>query len=621
MCGINGIFNLSLNGDFAPNVIKMNAMMNHRGPDSEGYYHENGLSLAHKRLAIIDLSPAGNQPMFFQEGRYAIIFNGEIYNFQEIKSELSQDFIFKSNSDTETILAAYCKWGIDSLEKLNGMFAFAIWDTKEKTLFIAKDRFGEKPLYYNFSNNILAFSSELRSLIQSNLFKPELDLNSAADHLSYQTVYHPNSILKNVLRLPAAHYLMATTKGIKINCYWNPAEKIDPLVSNLSYPEICENINSHLKRSVKLRMISDVPFGAFLSGGLDSSTIVALMSQASNLPVKTFSVIFNEKEFSEEKYSRIIAKKFNTEHTEILLTPKDFLNNIPAALNAMDHPSGDGPNTYIVAKSTKNAGVTMALSGLGSDEIFAGYPVFKKTYQLLKTFRLDLHPRILRRIYPLLLSLVFKGIPLNKLSKILNSKTISFDTLYPISRRLFFDEDLNKISSTIKYQKSLEQIISPLKLEDNFLLSQISLAEFSTYMQDVLLRDCDQMSMAHALEIRVPFLDHQLVEFVLSVPDHFKYPSSTKKLLVDSLYAILPQEIFHREKRGFTFPWDQWLKNELKEFCYNYIFLASTKSYYNKKGILDLWESFLKNDDRVSWAMIWNIVVLEYWLEKNAIGC
>lgn len=619
MCGINGIFNLSLQGDYQTEVSRMNSAMNHRGPDSEGTYHEIGLSLAHKRLAIIDLSPTGHQPMFYQNKRYAIIFNGEIYNFQEIKTEL-KEFSFNSSSDTEVILASYCKWGTSCLEKLSGMFAFALWDTKDKVLFLARDRFGEKPLYYNFSNNILSFSSEIRSLLKSGLVQPKLNMNSLADYLSYQTVHSPNTILNDIYMLPAAHFMLASSKGLEINCYWNPREKINSDISNMPYADICQNINSLLRNSIKQRMISDVPFGAFLSGGIDSSAIVGMMSQETNIPIKTFSVIFNEQEFSEQKYASIIAKKFNTEHHEILLTPKDFLNDIPNALNAMDHPSGDGPNAYTVSKATRNSGVTMALSGLGGDELFAGYPVFKRSYHILRSLRLDLHPQILRKNYALFSRLFLKGIELNKLSNLLSLEELSLKTIYPIFRRLFFDEDLSKLSPNLSYPKFLEKKLAGLKLGRNFLLSEISIAEFSSYMENILLRDSDQMSMAHSLEVRVPFLDHQLVEFVLSVPDIYKHSKYQKKLLIDSLGKLLPEEILQRKKMGFTFPWKSWLKNELNDFCNNYMSIASTKSYYNKTYIISLWDRFLKHDPTVSWAMIWNIVVLEYWLEKNAIS-
>lgn len=629
MCGINGILGLKDSVLAKQKVQAMNITMKHRGPDDEGVFANEEIVLGHRRLSIIDLSAAGHQPMSSFDGRFQIVYNGELYNFKELKFELTrvvsgsnqQAYFFKTNTDTEVIIAAYARWGEDCVNHFNGMYAFAIWDNVKKELFIARDRLGVKPLYYIYTNNTFAFSSEIRSLLASELIPKQLDENSLVDYLRYQTVHAPNTIVKGVKMLMPGHYLKSVNGKITIHSYWNLKKNISHSSDGKSYEEVCKDVNQLLTKAVERRLIADVPFGAFLSGGIDSSAIVGLMTKVSTEKVKTFSVTFDESEFSESKYAQLIAKKYNTDHHEIKLKPSDFLKELPNALKAMDHPSGDGPNTYIVSKATKEAGITMALSGLGGDELFAGYDVFKRSLELNKKAWLNAIPKFLRGTGGSILTKVKPGVASEKIAEFLKQDSINFKSFYPLSRQVLMDNDILTILNKIELAPNkVSEIISDSLISDSkFQISQTSIAEISTYMQNVLLGDADQMSMAHALEVRVPFIDYTLVEYVLGVPDKYKSTSSPKKLLVDSLGDLLPSEIVNRPKMGFTFPWKEWIKNELKGFCEEKIVSLSKRKLFNEQGMMELWEDFLKGNPIITWSRIWFLVVLENWLQENNI--
>ncbi len=627
MCGINGIYGLQDVKIAGEKVSAMNDKMRHRGPDDAGIFTEEKIALGHRRLSIIDLSAAGHQPMQSYDGRYQIVYNGELYNYKELKFELQRvivgsgqaAYFFQTSTDTEVILAAYARWGSECLQRFNGMFAFAIWDTETKELFVARDRLGIKPLYYLYTNGVFAFSSEIRSLLSSGLIPKKIDENSLVDYLRYQTVHAPDTIVKGVKMLMPGHFIEMKNEQLKIKSYWNLARNKTEIAKNKTYDDVCKEVNVLLTKAVERRLISDVPFGAFLSGGIDSSAIVGLMSKVSVEKVKTFSITFDESEFSEATYAQLIAKKFNTDHHEIKLNPADFLEKLPLALKAMDHPSGDGPNTYIVSEATKHAGITMALSGLGGDELFAGYDVFKRAQELGKKAALNIVPQFMRSVGGSLLTKAKPGVASEKKAALLKQSKINFQSFYPLSRQVLLDK---QISQLVKKQElpanRVAEIIAPITDTKN-VITNVSIAEISTYMQNVLLRDTDQMSMAHALEVRVPFIDYTLVEYVLGLPDKFKSTVSPKKLLVDALGDLLPPEIVNRPKMGFTFPWKQWMKNELKTFCEEKITALSKRNLFNEKGVLKLWEQFLKDDPAITWSRIWYLVVLENWLQENNI--
>jgi len=620
VCGINGIINLGRTGNFGNQIRMMNVALAHRGPDNDGVFEEEGIALGHRRLSIIDLSSDGHQPMNYAN-RFTIVYNGELYNFRELKKELSE-ITFKTNSDTEVILAAYAKWGENCLKHFNGMFAFVIYDQSNQELFIARDRLGIKPLYYSQINEQLIFSSEIRALLATGMIPKKMDLNSLEDYLLYQTVHAPATIIENVKMLMPGHFMKINNGSVNVKCWWKP--EIKSSKSNSDYSAVCKDIRKLLRDAVACRLVADVPFGAFLSGGIDSSVIVGLMSEVASSPVNTFSVTFDDSEFSESIYANQIAKKFKTIHHEIKLKPEDFLNELPNALDAMDHPSGDGPNTYVVSKATKIAGVSMALSGLGGDELFCGYDIFKRSAELEGKNWLNIIPRIIRSAVGDSIKKKNPGIAGEKKAAILSMNKINFASFYPVYRKVLLEDQIKKIrSQKNEFPNAVTEIVTEIETKfsaENYLMSRVSIAEIITYMQNVLLRDTDQMSMAHALEVRVPFLDYKLVEYVLNLPNEMKFPITPKKLLVDAVSDLLPSEIVNRPKMGFTFPWKNWMKNELKIFCEIRLQNLGKRDPFDANGLQELWTKFLNDDPLVTWSRIWPLVVLSHWLDKNDIN-
>lgn len=625
MCGINGIYNISKLEDPRNEVLRMNQKSAHRGPDASGSFVDDFIALGHNRLSVIDLSVSANQPFFSNDDRYVIVFNGEIYNFKEIKGKIP-DYHFTTGSDTEVVLAAYIEWGEKCLNYFNGMFAFAIWDKVERQVFIARDRLGIKPLYYFDNNNSFVFSSELRSVMACSLVPEKVDSVALVDYLRYNTVHAPNTIIEGVKMLMPGHFIKLSEDVYENKKYWDANLNINRKSENQTYDDIKGNVRSLLEDSVKRRLVSDVPFGAFLSGGIDSSAIVGLMSTVGNTKVNTFNISFAEEEYSEAKYARIIAEKFQTNHTEIKLTPEDFLKDLPEALQAMDHPSGDGPNSYIVSKVTKENGITVALSGLGGDELFAGYDIFPRAVSLLDKKWLYSFPVGLRKLMGKGLQTIKPSIASDKIVATITQKYLELPFYYPINRQVLMDDSIKKLldkgilPENEVFKFGLENIdVNTTGFKSPF-LSKVSFMEMNTYMQNVLLRDTDQMSMAHALEVRVPFLDHQLVEYVYGVDDKWKFPYTPKKLLIDSLGDLLPKEVVNRPKMGFVLPWEKWMKGELKGFCEENLKNLAARDLLNSDELWKIWENFQKGEKKVTWSRIWPLVVLGYWLDQNNIA-
>ncbi|MDX2171829.1 MAG: asparagine synthase (glutamine-hydrolyzing) [Bacteroidota bacterium] len=627
MCGLNGFISASFSKEQKSNIVqKMNLRLAHRGPDNDSLWSDNLASFGHRRLSIIDLSSESNQPFVSNDKRYVIVYNGELYNYKDLKLELQRTaqgstttpYFFNTNSDTEVVLAAFIRWGSQCLHFFNGMYAFAIFDTQTKKLFVARDRVGVKPLYYYYGDEGFLFSSEVRPIIHSGIKQFTINKEVLAEYALYQTVLAPNTIVKGIKMLMPGHYIEYEDEKATITQYYN-INAISNLSKELNYTQICHKVNELLTHSVQQRLIADVPFGAFLSGGIDSSAVVGLMSKVSSEKIQTFNVSFDESEFSESKYAQLIAKKFNTQHHEIKLTPTDFLKQLPEALDAIDHPTGDGPNTYIVSKATKQAGITMALSGIGGDELFAGYDVFKRMAELQKKAWLNTLPRFGRKLGGAIIQSKKKSVSGNKIAELLSEEKINFNSAYPLNRSVFTKNELKTLLKSTTGSNEMEKIISLIPQHKNYLLSAVSLAEINTYLQNVLLRDTDQMSMAVALEVREPFLDFRLIEFALSVNDEHKYPYTPKKLLIDSLGNLLPNEIVNRPKMGFTLPWQQWLKEDLKNFCEKNILEFSNYDFCISKNVQNLWQRFLNNDKTVTWSRIWHLVVLNNWLKQNKL--
>ncbi len=614
MCGIAGIV-WKENADAKQSALRrMTNSMTHRGPDAEGHYTDNTIALGHRRLSIIDLSAAANQPMWDATGRYAIVSNGEVFNFQDIRREL-KDYPFRTKSDTEVILAAFIKWGADCLSRFYGMFALGIWDKQEQTLFLARDRMGVKPLYYFQDGEKFLFASEMRALLASGLAPKKLDEEGVQEYFQYQTVHAPRTIIERVCQLNPGEYAVLKNGVFSKKTYWELAPE-DSSPTGESYEEVKAKLHRLLLESVERRMVGDVPLGAFLSGGIDSTAIVGLMAETASQPIDTFSIVFEEEQFDESKYSDLIARRFNTRHHPILLKPADFLEALPQALAAMDSPSGDAVNTYAVSKVTKEAGVTVALSGLGGDELFVGYPLFLR---FLKIHRQSLFWKIppgIRSVAAEFVQPFLKSHQREQLREVMTAPDGSIEQIFPTFRKVLAmrekrkpdDRLANAVFKKIKEQTGINKL--PL-------LSQVSVADISTYTQNVLLKDTDQMSMANALEVRVPFFDHALVEYALRIPDRWKYPDFPKKLLVESLAPLIPDEVVFRPKKGFVLPWNVWLKGELADFARQRLQRFAERRLMPAQMLDALWADFSSGKNDKLWSRVWVLVVLEDWLERN----
>lgn len=607
MCGISGIVGDLSNTELASAALRMHVAIAHRGPDAEGVFESDDVILMHRRLSIIDLSENANQPMTDPSGRYTIVFNGEVYNFREIRSRFSE-YDFTTDNDAEVVLAAYVKHGADCLELFNGMFAFAIWDKERSELFFARDRLGIKPFYYHRNDGQFVFASEVRAILKSGLVEKELDGAALDQLLAYQTVFAPRTIVRGVKSLPAGHYGRFSNGNLELKSWWSAAS-----VSQISADDADRRVRELLATAIQRRLVSDVPVGAFLSGGIDSSAIVALMAQQSEQAIDTFSVVFGEEDYDESRWSEMIAKKYKTNHHPIHVDPKDLPQQLPEALAAMDHPSGDGINSYVISKVTRDQGIKVALSGLGSDELFGGYPVFSMLPDIVNKSWYWALPKGAKRIAANLKS----GRAKEKLDLLATLEKPSYEAIYPVFRGILSPKmraDLLKAEAE-QFPGIAEAIAGTRFNQEN--MSAISAMEIATYTNHVLLRDTDQMSMAHALEVRVPFFDHELVEFMLSLPDEVKKGEGPKPLLVKALGADLPSEIVNRKKMGFVFPWEHWLRNELKEFAQSRLQNLSRRSQFNPDAITKLWNRFLKKDPAILWVHIWILVVLEDWLQRN----
>lgn len=617
MCGIAGILNIGHEKANKTAIQIMTSAIAHRGPDHEGIFVSKKIALGHRRLSIIDLSEAANQPMIDFTGRYIIIYNGEIYNYREVRAQLPS-YPFHTQSDSEVILAAFSKWGTDCLSRLNGMFAFAIWDKEEEVLFVARDRLGKKPFYYFLSGEYFVFSSEIRSMLASGLVPRELDKMHLGEYFLYQATLGAHTLVKNVRQLQAGHFAIIKDGIFTEVPYWE-YKNIRPATED--YEGAKKKVKELFIDSVRLRLVSDVPVGAFLSGGIDSSLVVACMAELANGPIDTYNVSFTEKKYDESSYAQLIATKYHTHHHRIIIKPGEFLDSIEEILNAIDSPSGDGPNTYLVSKHTRQAGIKVALSGLGGDELFAGYQYFMMYHKLIRNKRFTKLPLPIRKRLATGVLKLSSDRKYNKLASILNLKKWDLPSLYPVFRGSGSIAETNSLLSEPFRDDDIEIKLKEIDHDTSWMghLSKASIGEIELYTRDVLLKDTDQMAMAHALEVRAPFFDYRLVEYVLSLPDIFKYPTSPKKMLVESLAPRIPLEIVNRPKMGFTLPIHDWLKNQLSGMADERIKYLADRKEFNSDVILRKWMEFKKGNPKILWTSIWNQVILSDWLQRNKL--
>ena len=645
MCGIGGILvyeGRSLPGDRSLETLldTMVKALAHRGPDDHGIavlapVDRRGptLGLAHTRLSIIDLSPAGHQPMRDPHGNNRIVFNGEVYNYKELRQRLSGDFrgvAWRSSTDTEVILQAYAAWGKEGVEQLGGMFAFGLWDDAKRELFLARDRFGQKPLYYYQGQGFFAFSSEVRALLATGLAPKVLDPVALWQYLGYQSAPSPRTMVEGVRMLPPGCWLSVRANGeTDEHRYWDLLGNASPDAGMDSPAQAQQRVRELLQESVKLHLVSDVPVAAFLSGGIDSTAVVALMREGGVTP-RTFSVVFGEshRTFDEARFSRLAASRFACEHTEVLLHDEALLRQLPEALGAMDQPTGDGVNTYIVSKAVRDAGVKVSLSGLGGDELFAGYPSFARLQRSAGFRRLWGHtPSGVRSLAGRAVSAMGGSVKAAKAGAFLGGDG-TLATAYPLLRQVLSPAQRrgmlqDNVVAAIDgggdpYVDMLREELA--KSPNAGVLAQVSYAEARTYMHDVLLRDTDQMSMAHALEVRVPLLDHRLAEYVMGLPDAYKQSNGTpKRLLVRSLDGLLPQEIVQRPKQGFTLPFDPWMRGALRQFSHDRMRRLGQRGIFRPQALDTLWGTFQSGDRGVSWSRLWVLVALDEWLERTGV--
>jgi len=629
----------------------MNSAVSHRGPDTNGTWvdSDSGIVLGHQRLSIIDLSSAGNQPMQSSSGRYILTYNGEVYNHLEVRRELKKynsNIKWRGNSDTETLLEAVDFWGIEiSLQKIDGMFAFGLWDKKKRCLILARDRIGEKPLYYGWQgkgdNKVFLFGSELKALKVHPEFNGEINRDAISLQLQYNYIPAPYSIYKDIYKLLPGHYLQLKEDDLKKNLlpcsksYWSLTEHA--INGNKNHLKLCENdiqkgLEEYLLSSVKKQMISDVSLGAFLSGGIDSSTIVAMMQSQSNNPIKTFTIGFSENNFSEAPYAKKIANYLGTDHTELFVSPKKAMEVIPNLSTIYDEPFSDPSQipTFLVSQLAKQH-VKVALSGDGGDELFCGYGRYitsKKFWNLFSlmpiTFRKILASGI-RSISPQDWTNISKFLPgLNTYSNfgdkvhkgvnILEAKTL-YDLYYTLNTQW---HNSTEIVINSKEQGTLMTSLKPelLGLDSQ---QQMMALDSITYLPDNILVKVDRAAMASSLETRAPFLDHKLLEYTWKIPQSLKLKNGQGKwILKKILNQYVPNDLTDRPKMGFGIPIETWLRGPLRDWAEDLLNeeRLNQEGYFNPKVIRDKWNEHISG--KRNWkSSLWSVLMFQSWIDSN----
>ncbi len=639
MCGIAGFLGTNIN----PNLTlgDMINAINHRGPDDKGIWFDknDGIGFAHSRLSILDLSSAGHQPMHSVSNNYVLIFNGEIYNHNQLRKELDsvKQWNWNGHSDTETLLAAIEQWGLDkALKKTNGMFSIALWDKKSKTLFLARDRVGEKPLYYGWVNDQFVFASELKSLKKFPKFNNAIDRNSLALYLRFNSIPSPYSIYKDIYKIEPGQVvqLNSDSKILKKYSFWSIEEVLKDGCNNrfTEAPQIIVNNLEHvLSNSISSQMQSDVPLGAFLSGGIDSSTIVALMQSQSDSKINTFTIGFNEKDFDEAKHAMLVAKHIGTNHFDMYVNEKDTLDVIPLLPKIYDEPFADSSQipTFLVSKFAKEK-VTVALSGDAGDELFGGYNRYaytKKTFdKILKTpifLRKFLSKCILgfteEKWNSILSGLLRKrianiGHKVHKAANVLESSSIR-DLHFKLASQIQNPSDWlidgNEYPSVFN-----DQVERFLELDS---IEQMMAYDLISYLPTDILTKIDRAAMSVSLETRVPFLDPEVIKFSACLPIELKIRNGvTKWALREVLFKYVPKDLIERPKMGFAVPLAEWLRGPLKDWAE---FLLDEKrlheeGFFNVEFVRGKWLEHLNCD--ANWEhQLWNVLMFQSWLEDN----
>jgi len=635
MCGIAGIVE-PLNNQ--PQIDlkllkKMSDIIEHRGPDSEGQWisDNNKCGLAFRRLSIIDLSDAGNQPMHSADGRYSIVFNGEIYNHLEIRKELEElGYKYHSKTDTETIINGYAQWGPDVVNKISGMFSLAIWDNEKNELFCVRDRVGKKPFYYHIRDGRFVFGSEIKSILCHPSVSKEFNENELPNYLNWCMSGNRESLFKNIHKLPAGHCLKLNSKGeLNIYRYWNTVTK-DTQYVDMSEEELKDEILRLLQVSIKDRMMSDVPFGVFLSGGIDSSLNVALMADLMDRPVDTFTVGFKELEkYNELKYARQIADLYKTNHNEILIDEKDSFSILEDLPWYEDEPNGDPVciPLYFLSKFTRELGTIVILVGEGSDELFMGYPWMRREYNFYKTYRkwFTSLPKTMQNLaYQAARPIFLRAGQMHALDYIRRAAHNEehywggMSVFTPVQQDFLLKDRYKPLISNIPSLASdLHNEVRGIKPDLDY-MQEMFFVELNQRLAELLLMRVDKIGMAHSIEARVPFLDQRLIEFVMSIPEKQKIPdkSSTKYLLKKAVEPILPHSIIHRPKQGFWAPVTEWLRGQWYDYAYNTVTNSGIIiDYFNVDYVKSLFENH-RNSKADNGLKIFQLLELALWWQR-----
>jgi len=625
MCGICGIYGFNGLGPEAEDTTKkMCSVMVHRGPDDEGYYSDNRVALGMRRLSIIDLA-TGHQPIANEDKSVWVVYNGEIYNFPELREQLMQKgHTFATNSDTEVIVHLYEEEGENFVLRLNGMFAIALWDKKTGSLILTRDRLGIKPLHYWQSDKTLVFSSEIKSILEAG-HPREIDFEGMSRFFTFEYIPAPQTIFLGIKKLLPGHMMVLNGTKARVKSYWdvNCATESETVTDEKT---ILEEIYSRLKESVKKRLICDVPLGVFLSGGMDSSSITALMSEVTNCKIKTFSIGFKEETFNELGYAKVVADRFQTDHQEFVVESNLVRDLVPKLVEYLDEPLADASiiPTYLISNLARKY-VTVALAGEGGDELFAGYDTYK-AYQVARFYR-----KVPKLVRDGLVKNIVKILPASgkRLSFEFKAKKFISGIDYPpeISNFIWWGAygpaEREKLFAAHVQKKFNESLFAPISshldnCSDENVVNRIGYLDLKLYLQDDLLVKTDRMSMANSLEIRVPFLDHLFVEYARTIPSSLKLKGlTTKHILKKAMAPYLPPEILTRKKIGFDIPLGVWIRNELKEFVMDVLSPENLNKhkFFNQTTIDKLLKEHLKGAHNHR-QLLWPLIIFQFWYNR-----
>lgn len=618
-------------------VHSMTEALRHRGPDGWGVVRVSGapgtggpkVVFGHRRLAIIDLSSRAAQPMANDARDTWVTFNGEVYDFQASRRALeAAGQVFRSDSDTEVVLRGYDVWGASVTSRLRGMFAAGIWDGRRQELLLLRDRLGIKPLYVWTTDRGVLFASEVRALLASGLVPRRLDPIAVEQYLATQAVPSPRTLVDGVRLIEPGHLLRIGRHGAETDeTYWDLIDAAGASRVTSDPVEARARVRDLLVEAVGLHLVSDVPVGVFLSGGIDSSAIAALVQETGQRP-STFTVTLGGHASDEGPDARAIAASIGSDHHEIALAPGDVRQQVAEALDHMDQPSGDAVNTFIVSRAVQSAGLKVALSGLGGDELFGGYPSFRRAERLSGMVRPWFRsPRPARRAAAAMVrQLGGSSVAVSKTAAILETDGALAET-FPVFRELFSERQRRELlgdgnAAGADASPPYRDLIAAAEARAGRLdlAALVTFAEARTYMHDVLLRDTDQMSMSCGLEVRVPLLDHELVEYVTGLPASTKAGSGMKPLLVESLGDTLPAAVRRQGKRGFVLPFDDWMRADLRALCESHLQGdGTTRVGLRPSAVRDLWATFLSRDNQTTWSRPWALVALTAWAERHGM--